>query len=393
MAQRMRIIVHGYLVRGPLGGIAWHHLQYVLGLRRLGHDVYFIEDSDDYPSCYDPVRNVTDTDPGYGLRFAAAAFSRLGLGARWAYYDAHRRVWHGPARRPAELCASGDILLNLSGVTPLRSWVERIPARVFVDTDPVFTQVRHLKEPAARGRAAAHNVFFSFGENIGHPDCTIPVDGFPWQPTRQPVVLDAWKPTPGDGRHPLTSVMQWGSYAPAEHNGTFYGMKAESFGPYLDLPQKCGERFALAIGSRAEPRRHLERHGWSVTDPREATRDPWTYQAFIASSKAEFGIAKHGYVISRSGWFSERSASYLASGRPVVVQETGFSRWLEAPGGVLPFTTPEEALAQLDALNHGYAFRCRAARATAEEYFESGTVLAQLLAAAMNAAPEALSRR
>ena len=147
--DRMRIIVRGYLVRGPLGGIGWHHLQYVLGLVRLGHDVYFAEDSDDYPSCYNPVTDVLDTDPSYGLDFARSAFARLELADRWAYYDAHTSRWYGPAaEKMLGLFKSADLLLNCSGINPLRDWHLNIPARALIDTDPVFTQIRHLTDPA-----------------------------------------------------------------------------------------------------------------------------------------------------------------------------------------------------------------------------------------------------
>lgn len=377
---RLRIVVLGYLVRGPLGGMAWHYLQYAAGLARLGHDVFFLEDSDDYPSCYDPVRNVMDTDPAYGLAFAARAFDRLALGTRWAYYDAHRGHWCGPAAATApDVCATADVLLNVSGVNPLRSWMEHVPVRVLVDTDPVFTQIRHLTDPAARARATAHTAFFTFGENIGQPGCTIPSDGFAWRPTRQPTVMDLWTPTQGPAGGPLTTIMLWGSYPSAEYNGTRYAMKAESFEPYLDLPSRCHDVFELAVGSPGEPRERLARHGWIVVDPRTPTHDPWTYQAFIGRSKAEFSVAKHGYVASQSGWFSERSAAYLASGRPVIVQDTGFGRWLRPDGGVLPFTSPDEALGQLRALEASYGSHCRQARLAAEEYFESSAVLTRLL--------------
>lgn len=385
-SSRLRVVVLGYLVRGPLGGIAWHYLQYVAGLARLGHDVYFVEDSDDYPSCYDPVRNVTDMNPRYGLAFAADAFDRLGLGERWAYYDAHRNCWFGPAADlGAALCRTADVLLNVSGVNPVRSWMEHIPVRVLIDTDPVFTQIRHLTDPAARERAAAHSAFFSFGENIGQPGCAVPADGFPWQPTRQPMVMDAWAPSDGPASGNLSTVMLWDSYPSAEHDGRRFGMKAESFGPYLQLPSRCSDRFELAVGIATGPRDHLTRHGWTVTDPRAPTRDPWTYQDYIRQSKAEFSVAKHGYVVSDSGWFSERSAAYLASGRPVVVQDTGFSRWLRPDGGVLPFRNEAEALAQIEALNAAYGHHCRAAREVAREYFDSANVLAELLDQAMAA--------
>jgi hypothetical protein len=385
MRDRLRIIVLGYLVRGPLGGIAWHHLQYVLGLFRLGHDVFFFEDSDDYPSCYDPVGNAMSTDPTCGLAFAARAFERLGLGARWTYYDAHGSGWRGPAADEAlELCRTADVLLNLSCVNPVRPWMEQVEVRALVDTDPVFTQIRHLTDPAARARASQHTAFFSFGENVGQPGCTIPFDGYAWQPTRQPIVLDAWMPTSGPLDGPLSTVMLWDSYRSAEHDGVRYGMKGESFDPYVDLPCRRHEPFVVALGSRGEPRERLASHGWTVLDPREPTKDPWTYQDFIRVSKAEFSVAKHGYVVSRSGWFSERSAAYLASGRPVIVQDTGFSRWLQASGGVLAFNNPDEAASQLDVLGLSYAWQCRQARDVAVEYFDSDRVLTRLLNLALN---------
>jgi hypothetical protein len=277
------------------------------------------------------------------------------------------------------LCDTADVVLNLSCVNPLRPWLEHVPVRVLVDTDPVFTQIRHLTDAAARARAARHTAFFSFGENLGREDCAIPLDGLPWRPTRQPIVIDAWRAAPGSVDGPLTTVMLWDSYRPAEHDGMRFGMKGESFASYLDLPARSGGRFEIALGSRDEPRERLRRHGWHVVDPREPTRDPWTYQEFIRRSKAEFSVAKHGYVVSRSGWFSERSAAYMASGRPVVIQDTGFSRWLSTDVGVLPFTTVDEACARLESLDRDYDRHCVEARAIAEAYFGSDAILTRLL--------------
>ena len=305
----------GYLVRGPLGGLAWHHLQYVLGLARLGHDVVFLEDSDDFPSCYNPITNVrASTDPGYGLAFATQTFERTGLGGCWAYYDAHTAQWLGPLADGArEFCGMADLCLNLSGMNPVRPWLEGIPVRALIDTDPAFTQIRHLTDPEARERARQHTAFFTFAENLPARRSTIPDDGLPWRATRQPVVLDAWPVTPGPAGGKFTSVMLWESYDAQRYNGRRYGQKAASFTPYLDLPRRTGRIFELAVGSSAAPGLMLEDHGWDVIDPREPTRDPWAYQRYIQASKAEFGVAKHGYVVSRSGWFSERSAAYLAS--------------------------------------------------------------------------------
>jgi len=390
-ASRLRIVVLGYIVRGPLGGLAWHHLQYVMGLAALGHDVYFVEDSGDSQwCCYDPVRDVTDTDPSYGLQFAATAFARVGLGDRWAYYDAHRTRWCGPAAdRGPRLCAAANVVLNVSGVNPLRPWLAGAPVRVLLDTDPAFTQIRHLTDPDARALAAQHNAFFSFAENIAQADCTVPADGLNWQPTRQPVVLDAWPVTAGPAHGKFTTVMQWDSYPARTYGGREYGMKSASFMPYLDLPQRVGPIFDIAIGSATAPRDLLRAHGWVVRDSREPTRDPWTYRRYIQESAAEFGVAKHGYVASRSGWFSERSAVYLASGRPVVTEDTGFSSWLETGSGLLRFTALEEATEAIVRVREDYARHCRAARAIAEQYFDAHAVLQRLIDAALASPPAA----
>jgi hypothetical protein len=204
---RLRIIVLGYIVRGPIGGMAWHHLQYALGLARLGHDVLFLEDSDDYPSCYDPSTHEVGTDPSYGLRFAKNAFDRLGFGEHWCFFDAHRQEWRGPAAaRSLRACEAADLLINVSGVNPIRPWLEQIPARVLIDTDPAFTQVRHLTDSSARIRAAQHNAFFSFAESIETGESTIPDDGFAWQATRQPIVLDFWPQSYGRSAGSFTTV-------------------------------------------------------------------------------------------------------------------------------------------------------------------------------------------
>lgn len=384
----LRIIALGFMVRGPIGGMAWCDLHYLMGLAQLGHDVYFVEDSDDYPSCYDPGRNVTDTDPTYGLRFIDRTFDRVGLGRRWAYYDAHTSCWHGPcAGRIPEICESSDILLNLAGIShPMRPWMMEVPVRVFIDKDPVFTQIRHIEEPEAKLKALRHTTHFTFAENIRHRRHLLPDDGLPWKETRHPIFLDAWPATAGCPRGRFTTVMQWDSYPPRVYEGRRYGMKSDSFTSYIDLPERAGAIFNLAVGSPSAPRDTLRSKGWILSDPLKVSRTPWTYRDFIRRSKAEFTVAKNGYAASRCGWFSERSAAYLASGRPVVVQETGFSDWMETGAGVLPFSTMEEALAGIEEIHSRYEFHCRTAREIAEEYFDARKVLTRLIERAMNRA-------
>jgi hypothetical protein len=389
--QQLRIVVLSYVIRGPLGGRTWSKLHYLMGLSRLGHEVFYVEDSDDYPSCYDPVRDVVGCDATYGLRFAEDNFGRIGMGGRWAYYDAHQTRWLGPcADHILDICASADVVINLCGINPLRPWLLEIPARIYIDQDPAFTQIRHLTSEAAREFARQHTAFFSFGETFGKPQSSIPDDGFPWQPTRQPVLIDAVRFTPGPPNGTLTTVMLWDSYPSREYNGIHYGMKSDSFAPYMDLPTRSDESFELAIGSPTTPRERLRRHGWALRDSREPTRDPRSYQDYISQSKAEFSVAKHGYVISHSGWFSERSLAYLASGRPVLTQETGFSDWLDVDAGVLPFTKPIEVLDQLTRLNARYEVHCRAAREVAASYFNAQEVLSRLLENALSSAPAVL---
>jgi len=378
--SRLCIVVLGYLVRCPIGGMAWHHLQYAMGLKELGHDVLFLEDSNDCGDCYDPTRHVTDEDPTYGLKFAEEVFGRTGLGERWAYHDAHTSRWHGPLRdQVAEICDSADLMLNLSGSNPIRPWTSGIPRRALVDTDPAFEQVRQITDPERRKLALGHNLFFSFGENVGTPRSKLPDDGLAWRPTRQPIVLDAWPAGAGPAGGKYTSVMQWWSYPPREYDGVRYGLKADSFEPYLDLPRRTSESFELALGSPGAPREELISMGWELVDPLATTRTPWTYQRYIQQSKAEFSIAKHGYVIANTGWFSERSAAYLASGRPVLAQDTGFSEVLKSDGGLIPFRSPEEALLGIEEVGAKYEEHCHAARRVAEEYFDSRKVLTSLI--------------
>jgi hypothetical protein len=380
----LRVAVLGYIVRCPIGGMAWHHLHYVLGLARLGHDVLFLEDSGDFASCYDPGQGVMTSDPACGLRFAAEAFDRLGMTQRWAYYDEHTGRWVGPGGDTAlGFLARADLLVNISGVNPLRPWHLEVPARALIDTDPVFTQVKHLTDAAARSRAEAHTAFFTFGENFPAGRSTVPDDGLPWLPTRQPVVLDVWPvlPPPAGGR--FTTVMQWDSYPAREFAGQRYGMKADSFEPFLDLPSRTEAELELAVGSATAARNLLEKCGWRLRDPLEVTRDPWTYQDYIRGSLAELAVAKHGYVVSRSGWFSERSACYLASGRPVLVQDTGFTDWLPSGTGVLAFEDPDQAVNGLEDVVSRHALHSREARAICAAYFDATKVLPALIERAL----------
>jgi hypothetical protein len=382
--DRLRVVVLGYVVRGPLGGLAWHYLQYVLGLARLGHDVWFVEDSDDYPGCYHPATGEVDSDPGDGLAFAEAAFARLGLADRWAYHDAHTGRWLGPAAaRMPRLAAQADVVLNVSGANPLREPLLTVPHRVLVDTDPGFTQVHHRTDPGRRARAEAHTAFATFGERIAAGDATVPDDGLPWTATRQPIVTDVWPTTPAPRGAPLTTVMQWDSYDGVEHDGIAYGMKSRSFEEIAALPARSPVPLEVAIGAPTPVCDRLASLGWRVASSQAVTPDPWTYRSYLASSGGEISVAKHGYVVGRTGWFSERSANYLASGRPVVVQDTGLEGVLPRGEGLLTFCDLDGALAGIEAVHAAPDRHRRAARELVDEHFAAPRVLTDLLETAM----------
>lgn len=380
-AKRLRILVLGYIIRGPMGGMTWHHLQYFLGLHQMGHDVYFLEDSGDTEySCYDPVRNVTDKNPAYGLHYANLVFKKTGFEKRWGYYDHHQHQWHGPlAENAMIIIKDADMLLNLSCSNVLRPWLCEVPVRVLIDTDPVFTQIRNLTDPERLNFSKQHNAFFSFGENFNQEGCYIPDDDILWKPTRQPIVLNAWPVTQGKEDAPFTTVMKWESCPERNYNGRHYGMKAESFEPYWNMPNKTNQLIEVAVSDPAAPKQRLAENGWLLSYPQNISSDPWKYQEYIQKSKAEFSIAKHGYVVGRTGWFSERSAGYLASGRPAVLQDCGFSKWMQTGRGVISFSNEEEAIEGIKAVNKDYKAHSVSARNIAEEYFNSTDVLINII--------------
>jgi hypothetical protein len=378
--DRLRILVGVYLVRGPMGGLSWHYLQYAVGLAALGHDVYMIEDSDDHEwGCYDPVRDVVNADPTYGLAYADRVCRRLGLADRWAYHDVHGGGWRGPAAPGIEATIRGaDLFLNISGAHVMRPWLMDVPARAFVDTDPAFRQIRTLTEPDEARLAREHTSFHTFGERFGEPDCRIPDDGLPWKATRQPVVLDAWPVTEPPAGAAFTTVMRWDSYAVREWGDLKLEMKSRSMEPYLDLPAKARAPLEIGFGGPG-PEDDLRARGWRIRNPFEVSPDPWAFQDYISKSAGEFTVAKHGYVSTRSGWFSERSAGYLASGRAVITEDTGFSSLIPIGEGLISFSDPATALEGIETVLSDPQRHGRAARQLAEEYFDARKVLPRLL--------------
>jgi hypothetical protein len=379
MKSSLRIIVTGLIAQYPLGGVAWDYLQYVVGLARLGHDVYYFEDTGQWP--YNPQEGGVSKGCEFNVRYLAGLMSRFGLAEKWAYRFPWGPKWFGlPDSRRTEVVDSADLLINVSGTLGRPRQYRRVRRLVYIDSDPVFTQVK-----LARGQSDfekmidAHDVHFSFGERLSQ---AVPDTGHRWLATRQPVVLSEWEPEE-PRRDVFTTVMNWTSYNSVTFDGRTYGQKDTEFMRFIDLPglvTPTALEVAVASGkTRQAPRGLLTRKGWRVVDPADVCPDLDTYRDYIRSSKAEWSVAKSGYVLGRPGWFSCRSACYLACGRPVVVQDTGIGGVLPVGEGIVTFASPEDAAAAVRQVETSYDRHARMARAIAEEYFDSKKVLTRLL--------------
>ena len=424
MSSRLRIVVTGLIAQHPeLGGVTWDYLQYPLGLARLGHDVYYFEDSGQWPYTTDGGPSGTEwtaNDPTNNVRHLADVMARFGLADRWAYRFPVKPQWFGlsPRQRRAVL-ESADLLINVSGTLHRPADYRRVKRLVYIDSDPVFTQIglvlpRGQRKP--RRRILAHDVHFSFGEAFSS---AVPETGLQWRPTRQPIVLSEWgHATPP--RDVFTTVMSWTSYRPLRYRGQQFGQKDMELRRFLELPKLVsptpleialngiiGPKHAfwemLAPGSpppeiaggrpRSTAGDLLMGMGWRVAEAAQVCRDLDSYRQYVQSSKGEWSVAKNGYVRGQAGWFSCRSACYLAAGRPVVVQDTGFAPVLPVGEGILSFRTLEEAAAAIREVEGDYARHARAARALAEEYFDSNKVLTRLIEEALTAEPSGAPSR
>jgi hypothetical protein len=377
--DRLTILLSGMVAAQPdQGGATWAVLQYLLGFRRLGHRVVFVEGLHDASLSPKAVPLDRTHNAGYFRRVMRdfefdRASALLVTGTRQTVglsYEHLRRVAH-----------SADVLINISGMLTDEELVADIPCRVYLDLDPAFNQLWHALH-GCEMRFSGHTHFVTIGLAIGRSDCPVPTCSLPWITTPQPVVLSSWPVVEEITHDALTTVGHWRSYGSIEHDGMLYGQKAHSLRRFITLPTLTGEKFMLALAIHPDERKDLAAvaaNGWNLLDPAQMAGTPADYQRFIQGSKAEFGIAKSGYVASRCGWFSDRSLCYLASGRPVLAQETGFSDFIPAGEGLFAFESTEDVLAAIEELRANYTRHARAARAIAEELFNSDKILSRLL--------------
>ncbi len=379
---RKRIVVLHLAGQIPLAGVAWQALHYVLGLRRLGHDVWYVEDSGARP--YDPRRQALGDDCSYNIAFLRHMMERFDLGDRWAFWDAARNEWHGQSGDTVKaLYREADALINLSGATHLREEHMACPVRVFVDTDPGYEQARAAEGDAAAQRyLGAHTHHFTYGANLGQPDCAIPLAGFDWRPTRPPVLLDLWDAGCVAAGPFFTSVATWENTGKDIVVGgeTYRWSKHVNFLKFLDLPRQTLQPCRLAMWPPSEEvAARVRAAGWDIVDPVPVSADMQPYRDFIVTSHGEFTVAKDIYVRARTGWFSDRSVCYLAAGRPVVTQDTGFSKTLPSDRGLFAFDDIEGIREAFARINADYRKQCVAAMVVAHEHFDADQVLRDLL--------------
>lgn len=381
------IIVLGLLGRFPMAGIAWQLIHHLLGFQQLGFDVYYVEETGSPP--YDPrVKNLA-ADCTYSLRFISETLERCELDNAWAYHDHLTDQWFGlPRSRVGDLFAQAICTINLCGASHPHTLTFRPRGPLlYLETDPVLMQIRLAQgDPEVLRFLAEHDAYVTYGENLGAQDCPIPLPLFDWKKTRPPVVIDCWQAQgmreSGGARSRFTTIATWHNRGKdiCFRGETYRWSKHLNFLALVDLPRRTSQSLELAVeiddaGVLAE----FQRRGWFLTSPLAVSQDMQVYRDYICDSRGELTPAKDVVARTNSGWFSDRSVCYLAAGRPVVTQETGFSKFVPVGLGLFAFSTPNEATAALDIINRDYPAHARAAREIAREYFDARKVLDKML--------------
>jgi hypothetical protein len=363
------VVVAGALGNKPgHAGEAWVKLSWVRGLQRLGIDVWFVEEL---------AQPLADDSPA--ASWFRAVTERFGLAGRAALLD-DDEVIVGPAWEELLAIAPEATLVNISGHLTLPRLFGSFRRRVMVDIDPGFTQFWH--DAGIRGaNVDGHDLYFTIGELIGTRGCPIPTGGIEWHPVRQPVVLEDWPVVETKETDRFTTIATWrGPFGPVEHGGRTYGLKVHEFRKFIELPRRSRHRFEIALDIHSGDERDLvalREHGWRIADPRVVAGDPDALRAYVQGSGAEFSAAQGMYVDTGCGWFSDRTTRYLASGKPALVQDTGFSASLPVGAGLVAFQTIEEAVEGATDIVDRYPEHAAAARRIAESHFAADRVLAR----------------
>jgi hypothetical protein len=375
-------IVSGALANKPFnGGNAWTRLSWVLGLRKLGFDAWFVEQISP-ANCVDSSGKETPFKDSVNLRYFRAVMRQFDLlESSTLVCEGSGEVYGLHPATLAERLGHVDLLFNISGHLTDAELKELARCKVYYDDDPGFTQFWHAMGSGGP-RLTGHDFYFTIGENIGSSDCAIPAGNIEWRHTRPPVVLTEWPLRESASFNRFTTVASWrGAYAPVEYCGKTYRLKAHEFRKFVELPRHMRLRFEIALQIYPGDQKDLDAliaNGWNIVDPIQVADFPHEYRRYIQGSGAEFSVAQGMYVDTNSGWFSDRTVRYLASGKPALVQDTGFSRHYPAQEGLVAFRTFEEAVSGAESITADYRKHCTAARAIAEEFFDSDKVIRRM---------------
>lgn len=389
--EKLRIVVGGFIGLYPTGGATWDYIQYPLGLKLLGHDVYYLEDT-----CLYPVyqkEGVSWDDASGCVKYLKQVMTKAEMGERWGYRDiASGNSFGITEKKIREILKTADIFINISCSTFLKDEYLKIPKRILIDSDPMFTQMRYYneingfeKKSSTKDMLENHNYLFSFGENINEPDCRIPKFHFNWSKTRQPICLDEWANSGEASNSSFTSIMNWTEKKKLIYQNEEWGQKDVEFRKFEDIPMKCPDmKFEVVINRslNAEKNFHQQQlinKGWRILDPHNTVDSPAKYRNYIQTSSGEFSIAKETYVKANTGWFSCRSACYLAAGKPVITQDTGWSRNIPAGKGLFAFTDMNSAIFALEQVKNSIKQQSKMAREIAYSYFDSNLILTNLI--------------
>jgi hypothetical protein len=375
------VVVLGIMGCLPVAGtgVAWNTLQHLIALRRLGYDVYYVEATAVWPF------NATTDDCTFPVTYIRNLLNRFGFDGKWAYVAAHsdNRCYGLSELQVKDLYGRADAIINLFGGTILRDEHMRCPIRIYIETDPVVHQIRIAnREQRYIDLVAAHTALFTWGANYGEPDCGVPLESFEYKPTRAPVLLDYWESPCNPAARYFTTIGHWDqSVKDLEYNGERYSWSKHcEFLKILDLPRRTAQEFSLALAiDDPAAVQMLEGYGWSVEDAYQVSETLESYREYIWGSRGELTVAKDMNVRLRSGWFSERSACYLAAGKPVITQETGFSKSIPTGLGLCAFQRLDDIPPAVEAINSDYARHSQAAKDIAAEYFDAEKLLRQVM--------------
>ena len=374
-----RIVISSCLFRYPLGGMMSWLLQYLVGLDRLGHEVWYVERAARPNDWFDVTRDAMGDDCGYGARTVGDLLARYGFGGRWHLVDlAGRR--HGTARQRIDAAfESADLFIDMGGD---HSWLEdaaRCGLRVLIDCEPGFTQMKMASRLEAGETLPEYDFYYTPGRNIGTGKSSVPTAGKAWRPLVDSVVPDLFAVDAAEPEASFTTVMSWQSMRPRVYQGKTYGNKDLEFERFEKLPQLTNVPLEVAVSGRDVPWERLARAGWRARNANEISTSFESYAAYVRRSRGEFTVAKHCFVETNCGWFGDRAAVFLASGRPVVMQDTGWAEHLPCGEGLFAVRTVEEAAEALDKVERDYARHSRRAREIAEEFLDSEKVFRGLL--------------